>query len=98
MESDGGWGMEVEGVGIAWSDKSFLPILKTDTLLRSTIFKKSNFEKKQKKNIKFGRMWNDCGRGASALEHLFIKKSAEDSTMYVFFWKFAQSFLLKQDI
>ena len=74
MESDGGWGMEVEGVGIAWSDKSFLPILKTDTLLRSTIFKKSNFEKKQKKNIKFGRMWNDCRRGASALEHLFIKK------------------------
>ena len=23
MESDGGWGMEVEGVGIAWSDKVF---------------------------------------------------------------------------
>ena len=50
--------------------KSFLPILKTDTLLRSRIFKKSNFETKKHQV----RPHVDCGRGASALELLFIKK------------------------
>ena len=66
--------------------KSFLPILKTDTLLRSRIFKKSNFEKKKHQV----RPHVDCGRGASALELLFIKKRRGFNNV-CFFFKFVKT-------